>query len=66
MEGFNFEQSLPICCSLAAIGGLMEVGATAVAAIPTVRENEGRPLSSFNYWFLLAANLALQVRSLAS
>ena len=59
---FNIQQSLPICCALATIGGVLEVGATAVTAIPAVREQEGRPVTNTTYWFLLLANLSLQVR----
>lgn len=57
------QQSLSICCALAAIGGLLEVGATAVTAIPAVREQEGRPVSAATYRYLLLANLSLQVRA---
>ena len=60
LEGFSITQSLPICCALAAVGGLLEVGATAVTAIPAVRENQGRPVSHATYWLLLLGNLSLQ------
>eukprot|EP00977_Amphora_coffeiformis_P008289 scaffold1878_cov170-Amphora_coffeaeformis.AAC.2 len=62
MESFvlSVTQSLPICCTLAAVGGVMEVGATAVTAVPSVRETQGKALPSWLYWLTLAGNLALQ------
>ena len=57
----SMEQSLPICCSLAVIGGVLEVGATAVTAIPAVREQEGKKLSPMLYWLALAGNVSLQL-----
>jgi hypothetical protein len=59
-EGFSVTQSLPICCTLAAIGGLLEVGATAMTAVPVVRETQGQPMSRWTYWLMLAGNLCLQ------
>ena len=56
----HVEQSLPICCTLAAIGGILEVGATAVTAVPAVRQTEGVPLSLWVQLSALAGNLALQ------
>ena len=53
-------QSLPICCTLAAVGGVMEVGATAVTAVPSVRETQGKSLPVWLYWLSLAGNLGLQ------
>ena len=55
------EQSLALCCSLSAIGGVLEVGATAVTAVPAVREQEGKKMSSFLYFVTLAGNVGLQL-----
>lgn len=55
------EQSLALCCSLSAIGGVLEVGATAVTAVPAVREQEGKKMSSLLYFLTLAGNVGLQL-----
>ena len=60
MKSLHIEQSLPICCSLAALGGILEVGATAVTAIPSVREKEGIPMKWWVQWLAIAGNLVLQ------
>eukprot|EP00527_Entomoneis_sp_CCMP2396_P008077 CAMPEP_0198153678 /NCGR_PEP_ID=MMETSP1443-20131203/65220_1 /TAXON_ID=186043 /ORGANISM="Entomoneis sp., Strain CCMP2396" /LENGTH=355 /DNA_ID=CAMNT_0043820093 /DNA_START=43 /DNA_END=1107 /DNA_ORIENTATION=- len=60
LENLEFVQSIPICCALAVCGGLLEVGATAVTAVPAVRESEGRSMRPWLYWFALAGNLGLQ------
>ena len=61
MEHFaGITQSLPICFALAATGGVLEVGATALTALPAVRETEGRSLQPCLYWWTLAGNLGLQ------
>ena len=61
MESFPLKQSLPLCCSLAALGGLLEVGATAVTAVPAVRDTQGKPMNPWLYWASLAGNVLLQV-----
>ncbi len=60
MKAFHVEQSLPICCSLAALGGILEVAATAVTAVPAVREKEGIPLKRWVQWLAIAGNVGLQ------
>ncbi|MGK3737667.1 MAG: hypothetical protein ACI90V_004514 [Bacillariaceae sp.] len=54
-------QSLPICCTLAALGGALEVAATAVTAIPAVRAKEGIEISKFMNWFWIVCNVTLQL-----
>lgn len=49
-----------MCCSLAALGGILEVAATAVTAVPAVREKEGIPLKWWIQWLAIAGNVALQ------
>jgi hypothetical protein len=56
----HLEQSLSVCCSLAAVGGILEVGATAVTAIPAVREKEGIEMRWWTYLMALAGNIGLQ------
>eukprot|EP00980_Cylindrotheca_fusiformis_P008103 scaffold1727_cov133-Cylindrotheca_fusiformis.AAC.6 len=63
MDHLHVEQSLPICIALASIGGILEVAATAVTAIPTVREKQGIPVSTFWRWMAVATNVALQTIS---
>jgi uncharacterized membrane protein len=63
MEHFHVQQSLPICIALASIGGILEVAATAVTAIPAVREKQGMKVSQFWRWMAVAANVALQTIS---
>jgi hypothetical protein len=63
MNALHVEQSLPICISLAVIGGLLEVAATAVTAIPAVREKEGYPLPQWMRWLTIAGNVFLQTIS---
>mmetsp|Transcript_19767 Transcript_19767/g.55863 ORF Transcript_19767/g.55863 Transcript_19767/m.55863 type:complete len:470 (+) Transcript_19767:137-1546(+) len=60
MESIYIEQSLPICCSLAAIGGIFEVGATAVTAVPAVRAKQGVILNGCQQFMALAGNIGLQ------
>lgn len=60
MKALHVEQSLPICCSLAALGGLLEVAATAVTAVPAVREKEGIALKWWIQWLAIAGNVGLQ------
>jgi hypothetical protein len=56
----HLQQSLPVCCSLAALGGILEVGATAVTAVPAVREKEGIEMKWWTYLMALAGNIGLQ------
>jgi hypothetical protein len=56
----HLEQSLSVCCSLAAVGGILEVGATAVTAVPAVREKEGIEMRWWTYLMALAGNIGLQ------
>lgn len=56
----HVHQSLPICCSLAALGGILEVAATAVTAVPAVREKQGIEMKWWVQWVAIAGNLALQ------
>jgi hypothetical protein len=60
MEGIKLAQSLPICISLAATGGALEVAATAVTAIPAVREKEGMVMSKPMQLLAIAGNVLLQ------
>jgi hypothetical protein len=60
MEALKLEQSLPLCCSLAAIGGALEVAATAITAIPAVREKQGCVLSKWMQLLSIIGNVALQ------
>lgn len=60
MKALAIEQSLPICCSLAALGGLLEVAATAVTAVPSVREKEGIEMKWCLRWMAIAGNVGLQ------
>ena len=60
MKALAIEQSLPICCSLAALGGILEVAATAVTAVPSVREKEGIVMKWWVQWLAIAGNVALQ------
>lgn len=55
-----FTQSLPLCYALSAIGGILEVGSTAVLAVPDAREKEGAKLP----WWLPKVALASNVVSL--
>ncbi|KAL7548573.1 hypothetical protein ACHAWF_018867 [Thalassiosira exigua] len=62
-----FEQSLPLCYALSAIGGILEVGATAVLAVPDEREKEGATLPWWLPKVALASNVIMQLLgSLAS
>ena len=60
MKALAIEQSLPICCSLAVLGGILEVAATAVSAVPSVREKEGIVMKWWVQWLAIAGNVALQ------
>jgi len=61
MEGFALEQSLPTCIILSVIGGILEVGATAVTAVPSVRDSAGKEMRKWVYWISVAGNVTLQV-----
>ena len=63
MDQLHFDQSLPICIALSAIGGVLEVIATAVTAIPAVREKEGRHVPKYVQFLAVAGNVALQTLS---
>jgi hypothetical protein len=59
----ELQQSLPLCCLLAGLGGILEVAATAVTAIPAVRHQRGKPVwsrTSMEYRALLLGNIAIQ------
>jgi hypothetical protein len=60
MKALAIEQSLPICCSLAVLGGILEVAATAVTAVPSVREKEGIVMKWWVQGLAIAGNVALQ------
>lgn len=60
MKTFHVEQSLPLCCSLAALGGVLEVAATAVTAVPAVREKQGIVMKWWVQYLAIAGNVALQ------
>lgn len=62
MASIHVDQSLPICCALAICGGVFEVAATAITAIPSARQAAGLPV---HYWWhhnlvTLLGNLLLQ------
>lgn len=60
-EEMTITQSLPICCALAAVGGLLEVAATAVSAIPMIRETQwGEPAGPCLVAWATMGNLCLQ------
>lgn len=62
-----FEQSLPLCYALSAVGGILEVGSTAVLAVPDAREKEGIKLPWWLPKVALASNVTMQLLgSLAS
>lgn len=64
MEVLHVEQSLPICMALAAIGGFLEVAATAVTAMPQVRERQtGHPVKPRIRWLCIGGNVFLQTIS---
>lgn len=54
-------QSLPLCYVLSAIGGILEVGATAVLAVPDSREKEGIKLPWWLPKVALASNVIMQL-----
>lgn len=60
MKALALEQSLPMCCSLAILGGILEVAATAVTAVPSVRKKEGIAMKWWVQWLAIAGNVALQ------
>ena len=60
MIRLDVEQSLPLCCALAALGGILEVAATAVTAVPAVREKQGIALPSWTQHLAVAGNVGLQ------
>mmetsp|Transcript_13754 Transcript_13754/g.19220 ORF Transcript_13754/g.19220 Transcript_13754/m.19220 type:complete len:380 (+) Transcript_13754:198-1337(+) len=63
----SFAQSAPLCYSLASVGGILEVGATAVLAVPDARKKEGKIMSHWKLQAALAGNVMMQlVGSLAS
>ncbi|KAG7367004.1 hypothetical protein IV203_029674 [Nitzschia inconspicua] len=55
----DVEQSIPWCCLFAALGGALEVAATAVTAIPAVREKEGIEVNQWIRWLSVLGNLTL-------
>jgi len=61
------DQSLPICIGLSAVGGIIEVLATAILAYQDDQEKEGRirnpdaPSSRRSYLLALTANVTLQI-----
>lgn len=59
----HFEQSLSICCSLAALGGALETAATAVTAIPAVRAKQGIEISKCMTMLWIGLNVTLQLIS---
>jgi hypothetical protein len=58
-HALNVEQSVPICCFFATLGGALEVAATAVTAIPAVREKEGTEMNRWMRWLSVLGNLTL-------
>lgn len=54
-------QSIPICLALSAIGGILEVFATALLAYPEAQEKEGRKWSLSWMRCALAGNVTLQI-----
>ena len=57
-------QSLPICIALSAVGGIIEVLATAILAYQDDREKEGRIRKESirrEYLLALTANVILQI-----
>ena len=56
-----FTQSLPLCYALSAIGGILEVGSTAVLAVPDAREKEGVKLPWWLPKVALASNVTMQL-----
>jgi len=57
----DFTQSLPMCYALSAIGGILEVGSTAVLAVPDAREKEGVHLPWWLPKVALASNVIMQL-----
>jgi hypothetical protein len=57
----HVEQSLPICCALASIGGILEVAATAVTAIPSVRNAQSTKRPWWWKYLFIAGNVTLQL-----
>lgn len=57
----DLEQSLPLCYALSAIGGILEVGSTAVLAVPDAREKEGVELPWWLPKVALASNVIMQL-----
>lgn len=57
----SFVQSIPICGVLAAIGGILEVIATAVLAYPAAKAKEGHYFSDRHLKLCLAGNIVLQI-----
>jgi len=55
-----FEQSLPLCYLLSAIGGCLEVGSVALLAIPDARAKEGVKLPWWMHKVTLASNIIMQ------
>jgi hypothetical protein len=58
-NAFSFDQSVTLCCFFAALGGAMEVAATAVTAIPAVREQQGIQISRSMRWLTVLGNVTL-------
>ena len=60
LDAFHLEQSLPLCIGLAALGGVLEVAATAITAVPSVREKEGKTMKPWVQWLAIIGNVTLQ------
>ena len=61
MSNLNFPTSIPLCATFAAVGGILEVFATAVLAWPAARILEGYNYSDGHLRFALATNIVLQI-----
>ena len=56
-----FEQSLPLCYALSAVGGMLEVGSVALLAVPEARRKEGIEMPRWLTAVTLAANVGMQL-----
>ena len=56
-----FEQSLPLCYALSAVGGMLEVGSVALLAVPEARRKEGIEMPWWLTTVTLAANVGMQL-----
>jgi len=57
----SFPQSAPLTYALAALGGVLEVFATAILALPDAREKQGIQVSKATQKLALAGNVVFQV-----